>query len=282
MTEYEVVDGRELALTVLRSFGLISRNANPYREDPAGPEVPVPAAQLLGPRLVRVRAACRMPAVDRRRRPVARPSATGIRSPWCAATGAADAPTEPVAGLRLEGDGVVLSAVRRRGDWLEVRLVERTAGDDRATLRMPLAAARAADLLGRPGAPLAVSRGRLELDLGAVGDPDGPVELRPPRWAALTSASPRPLSCRCNVDSDIERALGSRRCTCLDPSTRTMSGGRPEGPVATQTRSVPTDVDRGTVGGSSTGGGEREWTGSAAVDRVTRTPARRRAYGVRF
>ena len=45
VTEYEVVDGAELALTVLRSFGLISRNANPYREDPAGPEVPVPAAR---------------------------------------------------------------------------------------------------------------------------------------------------------------------------------------------------------------------------------------------
>ena len=53
VTEYEVVDGRELALTLLRSFGLISRNANPYREDPAGPEVPVPAAQLLGPRSFR-------------------------------------------------------------------------------------------------------------------------------------------------------------------------------------------------------------------------------------
>ena len=49
ITEYELVDdGRELALTVLRSFGLISRNANPYREDPAGPEVPVPDAQLIG------------------------------------------------------------------------------------------------------------------------------------------------------------------------------------------------------------------------------------------
>ena len=34
---------------VLRSFGLISRNANPFREDPAGPEVPVPDAQLIGP-----------------------------------------------------------------------------------------------------------------------------------------------------------------------------------------------------------------------------------------
>ena len=80
-------------------------------------------------------------------------------------TGAADAPIEPVPGLRLEGDGAVLSAVRRRGDWLEIRLVNERPATCRATLEMPLAEARAADLLGRPGAPLAVSRGRLELDL---------------------------------------------------------------------------------------------------------------------
>src|SRR4029450_8451469 len=49
VTEYELVEGRELALTILRSTGLISRNDNPYREDPAGPEVPVPGAQMIGP-----------------------------------------------------------------------------------------------------------------------------------------------------------------------------------------------------------------------------------------
>ncbi len=48
MTEYELV-GHELALTVLRSIGYISRNDNPWREDPAGPEIPIPAAQLRGP-----------------------------------------------------------------------------------------------------------------------------------------------------------------------------------------------------------------------------------------
>jgi alpha-mannosidase len=48
VTEYELVNG-ELALTVLRSIGYISRNDNPWREDPAGPELPIPAAQLHGP-----------------------------------------------------------------------------------------------------------------------------------------------------------------------------------------------------------------------------------------
>ena len=49
VTEYEVA-GDELALTVLRSTGLISRIHHPWREDPAGPALPTPAAQLRGPR----------------------------------------------------------------------------------------------------------------------------------------------------------------------------------------------------------------------------------------
>jgi mannosylglycerate hydrolase len=49
VTEYEVA-GDELALTVLRSTGLISRLHHPWREDPAGPALPIPAAQLQGPR----------------------------------------------------------------------------------------------------------------------------------------------------------------------------------------------------------------------------------------
>jgi len=35
---------------VLRSTGLISRTNHPWREDPAGPALPIPAAQLRGPR----------------------------------------------------------------------------------------------------------------------------------------------------------------------------------------------------------------------------------------
>jgi alpha-mannosidase len=49
VTEYEIA-GDELALTILRSTGLISRADNPWREDPAGPSVPIPAAQLHGAR----------------------------------------------------------------------------------------------------------------------------------------------------------------------------------------------------------------------------------------
>jgi mannosylglycerate hydrolase len=48
VTEYELI-GDELALTVLRSIGLISRNDHRWREEPAGPQLAIPAAQLRGP-----------------------------------------------------------------------------------------------------------------------------------------------------------------------------------------------------------------------------------------
>jgi alpha-mannosidase len=48
VSEYELLDD-ELALTVLRSTGLISRADNPWREENAGPELPIPAAQMHGP-----------------------------------------------------------------------------------------------------------------------------------------------------------------------------------------------------------------------------------------
>jgi Glycosyl hydrolases family 38 N-terminal domain/Alpha mannosidase middle domain len=48
VSEYELV-GEELALTILRSTGLISRTDHPWREERAGPSLPIPAAQLRGP-----------------------------------------------------------------------------------------------------------------------------------------------------------------------------------------------------------------------------------------
>jgi alpha-mannosidase len=151
VTEYELVDGRELALTVLRSTGLISRNDNPYREDPAGPEVPVPGAQLLGewrfgfallPHAGSWRDADALRALDRFRLPAV--TAFG--------RGPTDAPAETTPGLRIDGDGVVLSALRRSDDELELRLVAETREATTATIELPapITRARDVDLLGRP------------------------------------------------------------------------------------------------------------------------------------
>ena len=51
LLEYEVIDeGRALAVTLLRSVGVLSRDSHAYRSVPAGPPLAVPEAQLHGRR----------------------------------------------------------------------------------------------------------------------------------------------------------------------------------------------------------------------------------------
>jgi mannosylglycerate hydrolase len=175
MTEYELVDGRELALTILRSTGLISRNANPFREDPAGPEVPVPAAQMAGPWRF---AFAIQPHAGSWRAAGILGQAEAYQLPFVTAVGTAapgDGGGPPQAdirpagdGLRIDGDGVVLSALRRRGDDLEVRVVAETPDATTATLSGPrIVAARDVDLLGRPGEERPIEAdGSLRIALG--------------------------------------------------------------------------------------------------------------------
>jgi len=165
MTEYEVIEGRELALTVLRSFGLISRNANPYREDPAGPEIPVPAAQLLGPRTFTFALA---PHAGRWTDADAHGMAERYRHPFLVVrgTGRGDLAAEDgrsIDRLRLTGTGIVLSALRRRDDWLELRLVAEHPEATEAIIDGAFTAAREVDLLGRPISDLTVAAGTLRL-----------------------------------------------------------------------------------------------------------------------
>ncbi len=182
VTEYELVEGRELALTLLRSTGLISRNDNPFREDPAGPEVPVPGAQMIGPwRFAfailphtgswddvdagRIAEQFQLPFVQAAGTGVASVAATVAQAGRAAGAGA----DSHGAGLVLAGEGVVLSAVRRRGDELEVRLVAQTSAATTARLSgARIVAARDVDLLGRPGPDrMPDADGALSLDLGA-------------------------------------------------------------------------------------------------------------------
>ena len=168
LTEYELVDsGRELAVTVLRSFGLISRNANPFREDPAGPEVLVPNAQRIGPWSFGF---ALMPHVGGWSEAGVLEAAERYQHPLLAVRGTARVEvTGPgrAIGLSVEGPGVVLSALRRRGDGMELRLVAEHPAATEAIVRGDFREARAVDLLGREGASLACSESLLRLPLGA-------------------------------------------------------------------------------------------------------------------
>jgi alpha-mannosidase len=174
VTEYELLaDPPELALTLLRSVGQISRDLHRYREEPAGPQTPTPGAQCLG-----------VSAADLAVHPHGgawhEDGVLGLvecfRHELLAAPGSG--PPGPGGrpgtvrglegeGLSVEGAGVVLSSLRRRGGWLELRLACQHPLPVTATVGGGVVAARAADLLGRPGADLPVAGGALRLGLRA-------------------------------------------------------------------------------------------------------------------
>ncbi len=171
LTEYELVDeGRELALTLLRSTGLISRNDNPYRQDPAGPEIAIPNAQMRGP--WRMTFALMPHAGDWSQGGVADAAERYRHEPvtWFGSA-LPDEPWPPEAAgdaaLALDGQDVELSSLRRRDDgWFEARVVNLAADQRTATLHGSLLEARRASLRGEPGESIPVADGGLELTLG--------------------------------------------------------------------------------------------------------------------
>jgi hypothetical protein len=119
--EYELIDGRELALTLLRSVGLLSRTLHSYRKVPAGPELPVPAAQLRGPRSVGF---ALFPHAGSWQDDGVLEQMERYQHPFLTAAGTSEGlTTAQRVGLELRGAGVLLTALRRRGEVLEARLV---------------------------------------------------------------------------------------------------------------------------------------------------------------
>jgi mannosylglycerate hydrolase len=109
VTEYELLDD-ELALTVLRSTGLISRNDNRYREEPAGPSLPIPAAQMHGPWSFSFGYLPGIKEMD------VLANAEAFRLPFLSAAGRSrDAQLSEQAGPSIEGHGVVLTSLRASG-----------------------------------------------------------------------------------------------------------------------------------------------------------------------
>ncbi|MFI5881278.1 alpha-mannosidase [Streptomyces sp. NPDC051554] len=176
-SEYELVgDGSELAITLLRAIGSISVNIHPLRDEPAASEIPVPGAQDLGMRIENRFAV--VPSATGWRGAKAVTLADEFRNDVLVTRGTAPAgcqlPPDTV-GLRVDGEDVLVSAVRRviddeHGSGTEVRLT--AMRDTASTVRVTGAFAEAdtVDLLGRT-----ISRTRVqdELELAL-----GPWEIR--------------------------------------------------------------------------------------------------------
>jgi alpha-mannosidase len=153
LLEYEVVDdGRELALTLLRATGYLSRSEPSLRPNPAGPTDVVHGAQMLGGHEVHY-------------------AVSPHRGDWRTADchGAADAFTvplervrsagtgghRPAAGRTLVVDGAEVSAVTRQAGALVVRVFRTAADAGDVTVEYDGAPARGwiVDLAGRPVEP---------------------------------------------------------------------------------------------------------------------------------
>ncbi|MFI6299609.1 alpha-mannosidase [Nonomuraea sp. NPDC050790] len=160
VTEYEVAD-QELALTLLRSVGYLSRNRNALRPEPAGPQIPTPAAQSRGLRSVSL---ALMPYSGGWREIPAAAETFRHDLLAVAGTGAGDLP-EPRQGLSVTGEGVVMTSLRVRDAWKELRVVNYATSSTTATIEGTFTEARQADLRGRPGTALPVTKGRLDLPL---------------------------------------------------------------------------------------------------------------------
>jgi len=178
LMEYELIaepgaPGRELAVTLLRSTGLISRNDHPYRQDPAGPEIAIPNAQLRGRWESSfalyphggswdeggVTAAAELYRHDLL---IGAGSAAAADGAWPPA--GADEET-----LGLDGENLALGSLRRRGDgWIEIRVVNLASGPATGWLTGEITEARGATLRGEPGEALALKQRGLRLDLGAA------------------------------------------------------------------------------------------------------------------
>ncbi|WP_345630034.1 glycoside hydrolase family 38 N-terminal domain-containing protein [Rugosimonospora acidiphila] len=164
-TEYEVVDGEELALTVLRAVGSISRNVHPFRDEPAASEIPAPGAQSLGETITARFGVVLSPQGWQRAQAVRRSAHFRGEALVLRGTGGdARLPALP-GGVRVDGAGVAVSTIRRTDNGIEVRLVAMSDGPVAATVTGPFTEVETIDLLGGPLGTQPATEGRHELRL---------------------------------------------------------------------------------------------------------------------
>lgn len=158
-----------LAVTLLRSVGLISAGPMAMRALPAGPPTPTPAAQLLGPRDARLALHLGDRDPYELADEVTTPMLTG-RFPG------GDGLGDPHAsGQQLEVSGAEVSALTRRPDGrLELRAFNPTG--EPASLRVPGRTGERTDLAGRPTGERFTAELSLrphEIATVALDEPDG-------------------------------------------------------------------------------------------------------------
>ncbi|MEA2842374.1 MAG: 2-O-(6-phospho-alpha-D-mannosyl)-D-glycerate hydrolase, partial [Actinomycetota bacterium] len=141
LLEYELVDdGKALALTLMRSVGVLSGTRLIYRPHPAGPPLPVTGAQMKGPQLVRY--ALAVGDED----PYA--LADDAFLPLAAVTGSGYGP-RPATGSALRVTGAQVSALRRaHSGRLELRVFNPTV--EMATVDLDGRSGWLVDLRDRP------------------------------------------------------------------------------------------------------------------------------------
>lgn len=134
-TEYELThSGRELAVTVLRSIGMLSRNRHALRDEPAGPQLPTPSAQCRGERTVELAV---LPFRGEWHGAGVTEAAEAYRHEPLAFAGTAQpsvALPARATGLSVTGPGVALTSVRDRQGRVEVRVVAETPTDTGAVI----------------------------------------------------------------------------------------------------------------------------------------------------
>jgi alpha-mannosidase len=125
--EYEVVGGRELAVTILRCVGTLSRTGLATRPNPAGPDIATPEAQMIG----RTELAL---GILRDARPVSLVEAWERFALPLRSTPAQGGGTLPSSGSLLEIEGAALSSIRASRDGLDVRVWNPSAAPCRARI----------------------------------------------------------------------------------------------------------------------------------------------------
>ena len=173
LAEYEATESGDVAVTLVRAVGELSRNDLPERPGHAGWPVSTPEAQSIGPftasfalMLHGARDGATIDAIERTADDVLLPlTGTTLRS-------ALSVP-EPVAGVTLEGEALAFSTCKlsEDGEWVVVRCVNLTDDVRRGRWRFgfPIREARRSRLDETVGAPMGIENGSVWFEVTPRG-----------------------------------------------------------------------------------------------------------------